>query len=180
LSLDEQRKKFTSPSRLPRSAAIGFHDGEATTNDCKYGRKAVSSPVNHYIRTIRDMAGEKVLVVEDNETNMELTATLLEIAGFVVLQAETAEDGIRLAQTEAPALILMDISLPGMDGLTATRVLRGDPSTHLIPVVALTAHAMKGDGDKALAAGCNGYIPKPIDTRVFSKTVAGFLEDPRG
>lgn len=122
------------------------------------------------------MAGEKILIIEDNLMNMELATDLLEAAGYVVIQAGIAEKGIELARAGSPDLILMDISLPGMDGLEATRVLKQDPATKDISVVAMTAHAMKGDEEKALAAGCAGYITKPIDTRAFSKTVARFID----
>lgn len=126
------------------------------------------------------MPGEKVLVVEDNPLNMELTADILGAAGYVVLQAENAERGIALARAERPALILMDVRLPGMDGLRATEILKREADTREIPVVALTAHAMKGDEDKALAAGCAGYITKPIDTRALPREVAGYLRSPAG
>ncbi len=122
------------------------------------------------------MAEEKVLVIEDNPMNLQLAVDLLEVAGFTVLQAETAEKGIELAKTELPDLIIMDISLPGMDGLTATGILQQDPDTKGIPIVALTAHAMKGDEDKALSADCIGYITKPIDTKSFTKTVGRFFK----
>lgn len=122
-----------------------------------------------------EISGQTVLVVEDNAANMELVTDLLGVGGFRVLQAATAEDGIRLAKAEHPDLILMDIALPGMDGLQATRLLGEDPETGGIPVVALTAHAMSGDKEKALAAGCVGYITKPIDTRAFARTVTLFL-----
>ncbi|MBW2544706.1 MAG: response regulator [Deltaproteobacteria bacterium] len=122
------------------------------------------------------MAGEKILVVEDNPMNMELTTALLEASGYVVIQAGAAEEGVELVKAESPDLILMDISLPGMDGLEATGVLKQDPATKDIPVIAMTAHAMKGDKEKALAAGCAGHITKPIDTREFPKTVARFIE----
>ncbi len=122
------------------------------------------------------MAGQKILIVEDNLMNMELATDLLEASGYVVIQAMVAEDGIELARAESPDLILMDISLPGMDGLEATGVLKQDPATKDINVVVLTAHAMKGDEEKVLAAGCDGYITKPIDTREFPKTVARFIE----
>lgn len=122
------------------------------------------------------MAGEKILIVEDNPMNMELATDLLEASGYIVIQAGVAEEGIELARAESPDLILMDISLPGMDGLEATGVLRQDPTTKDINIVALTAHAMKGDEEKALTAGCSGYITKPIDTRAFSKTVSRFIE----
>ncbi len=122
------------------------------------------------------MAGEKILIVEDNPMNLELATDLLEAAGYVVIQAGTAEEGIKLARDEFPDLILMDVGLPGMDGLEATGVLKQDPATKDIPVIAITAHAMKGDEKKALAAGSAGYITKPIDTRAFPKTVTRFIE----
>ena len=121
------------------------------------------------------MAGEKILIIEDNAMNMELATDLLEVAGYIVCQAADAEDGIEKARTEAPDLILMDVGLSGMDGLTAIGVLRADSATRGIPIVILTAHAMKGDQEKAVAAGCTGYITKPIDTRAFTKTVADFV-----
>jgi len=122
------------------------------------------------------VAGEKILIIEDNPVNMELASDLLDMAGYVVCQAENAETGIEIARTESPQLILMDVGLPGMDGLTAAGVLLQDAATRHIPVVILTAHAMKGDEEKALAAGCAGYITKPIDTRAFVKTVTAFIE----
>jgi CheY-like chemotaxis protein len=121
------------------------------------------------------MPHEKILVVEDNPLNMELTADILGAAGYTVLQAENAERGIALARAESPDLILMDIGLPGMDGLSAVEILREGTETREIPVVALTAHAMKGDEEKALVAGCNGYITKPIDTRALPGEVAAFI-----
>jgi CheY-like chemotaxis protein len=121
------------------------------------------------------MAGETILIIEDNPVNMELAAVILEMKGFRILQAESAEVGIATAKSESPHLVLMDINLPGMDGLDATRTLKGDPDTAKIPVVALTALAMKGDKERILAAGCDGYITKPIDTREFAGTVAGYL-----
>lgn len=121
------------------------------------------------------MAGESILIIEDNPVNMELASVILETAGFRILQAESAEDGIALAKSESPAIILMDINLPGMDGLEATRALKGDPATSSIPIVALTALAMKGDRERILEAGCDGYITKPIDTRQFASTVSEYL-----
>ncbi len=125
------------------------------------------------------MAGELVVVIEDNPLNMELVTDLLESAGYQVRQATSAEDGICLVRAERPHLILMDFSLPGMDGLSATAVLKSDPATRVVPIVALTAHAMKGDEEKAFAAGCIAYITKPIDTRTFPQVIARFL-DPTG
>jgi two-component system cell cycle response regulator DivK len=103
-----------------------------------------------------------VLVVEDTHANMTLAVFLLEQAGHTVLQAVDAEAGIALARTGEPALILMDIQLPGMDGLQATVILKQDPATAAIPIIALTALAMKGDEERIRAAGCDGYIAKPM------------------
>jgi CheY-like chemotaxis protein len=124
------------------------------------------------------MPGKTVLVIEDNPMNMELVTDLLEAAGYQVRQARSAEEGIRLVRAEHPSLILMDFSLPGMDGLSATAVLKSDPATRDIPIIALTAHAMKGDEEKARVAGCAAYITKPIDTRAFPKTIAQFFQSP--
>jgi len=114
---------------------------------------------------------QRILIVEDNPMNMEL-------AGFLVLPATTAEEGLVLARTELPDLILMDIGLPGMDGLEATRRLKQDPATAHIPVVAVSASVMSGDETKAFVAGCCAYISRPIDTRQFAKTVASYLAAP--
>ena len=122
------------------------------------------------------MNSRRVLLIEDNLMNMELAANLLEAAGFQVLKAERAEDGITMAVAEQPDIILMDIALPGMDGLEATRRIKQDDRTSRIPIVALTASAMRGDDNKAFLAGCCGYIAKPMDTRRFAKTVAEFME----
>lgn len=124
------------------------------------------------------MTTKKILIIEDNALNLELALDLLEAAGYTVLSADAAEEGIQLARTCRPDLVLMDVSLPGMDGLEATSALKRDPITAGIPIVALTAHAMKGDEEKAMAAGCAGYLTKPIDTRSFTRTVAGFLAAP--
>jgi CheY-like chemotaxis protein len=121
-------------------------------------------------------ASLKVLLIEDNPINMELATDLLEGSGFEVVTAQDAELGINLARETQPSLILMDLSLPGMDGLQATKALKADPQTAAIPIVAVTAHAMKGDEQKALDAGCEGYITKPIDTRMFPMLVMQFLE----
>jgi len=122
------------------------------------------------------MEKEKILVVEDDALNMELVTDLLEVAGYTVLQAGTADDGIVIAREKLPALILMDIRLPGMDGLAATGILKEDAHTRHIPVVALTASVMLGDEPRALAAGCAGYIRKPIDTRTFPSLVASYIK----
>jgi CheY-like chemotaxis protein len=119
--------------------------------------------------------GKKVLVIEDNELNMKLVRSLLKLGEFEVAEAETAEKGIQLARDCHPDLMLMDIQLPGMDGLEATRKIKKDGSLNGIPIVALTSYAMQGDEEKALAAGCVGYITKPIDTKVFLKTIKKYL-----
>lgn len=117
-----------------------------------------------------------VLLVEDNIANMNLTTNLLEAGGYNVLQAFAAEEGLRIAETETPALIIMDISLPVMDGLTATQVLKRNPATSHIPVVALTADARKEDEARAIKAGCDGYLLKPVDTLTFYKTLANLIK----
>lgn len=125
------------------------------------------------------MPAHRILLVEDNPLNRELATDLLEAAGYVVLHSATAEEALALARAEVPDLVLMDISLPGMDGLHATQILKQDALTSAIPVVALTAQAMKGDEEKARGAGCDGYITKPIQTRTFAATVAGFMRSDR-
>jgi two-component system, cell cycle response regulator DivK len=116
-----------------------------------------------------DMA--KVLIVEDNSSNMTLAVFLLQSVGHTVLSAANAEVGLMLARVERPKLILMDIQLPGMDGLTATMLLKRDETTRAIPVIALTALAMKGDEERIRAAGCDGYIAKPIRYLEFLATI---------
>lgn len=113
----------------------------------------------------------KVLIVEDNPANMTLAVFLLTSAGHTVLSATDAEAGIKTARTEHPDLILMDIQLPGMDGLQATAVLKAEGETSSIPVIALTALAMKGDEERIRAAGCDGYIAKPIRYQEFLKAI---------
>ena len=113
-----------------------------------------------------------ILVVEDNPANMTLALFLLESAGYAVLSATDAEAGLALARDRRPDLILMDIQLPGMDGLEATLQLKGGDATRAIPVIALTALAMKGDEERIRAAGCDGYIAKPIRYKEFLETVA--------
>ena len=117
-----------------------------------------------------------VMVVEDNSANMKLATNLLEAGGYNVLQAFSAEEAIKRAEPEKPSLILMDISLPGIDGLTATKVLKSNPATAHIPVVALTAHAMKDDEARAKEAGCDAYIHKPIDTRSFYSNLSALIK----
>ena len=117
----------------------------------------------------------RILVVEDNPDNMVLTVMLLESVGHAVLMAVDAEAGLTLARAEQPDLILMDIQLPGMDGLEATALLKQDDATRAVPVIALTALAMKGDEERIRAAGCDGYIAKPIGIQDFLATIAAQL-----
>jgi two-component system, cell cycle response regulator DivK len=118
----------------------------------------------------------RVLVVEDNQANMTLATFLLQSVGHTTLEARDAEAGVALAGLEQPDLILMDIQLPGMDGLRATGLLKADANTRDIPVIALTALAMKGDEARIRAAGCDGYISKPLSYKDFLTTVAAQLE----
>ena len=121
------------------------------------------------------MPDETVLVIEDNEMNMKLVRSLLNLGKYQVLEAVDAETGIQLAQAHHPDLILMDIQLPGMDGLSATRAIKNDPAMKDIPIVALTSYAMQGDKEKTTEAGCSGYIAKPFDTRTFLEKIRQFL-----
>ncbi len=118
-----------------------------------------------------------ILVVEDNERNLKLLRDVLDYAGYDVRVARTAEDGITLAVSDPPDLVLMDLQLPGIDGMEALRRLREIPRTAGIPVVAVTAQAMKHDRERALDAGFNGYIEKPISVRAFPDQVRRFLSD---
>jgi len=118
----------------------------------------------------------KVLVVEDNPANMTLATFLLESVGHTVLKAQDAEAGVGLARSERPDLVLMDIQLPGMDGLRATSILKADAATRDISVIALTALAMKGDEERIRSAGCDGYIAKPLSYKDFLETISRELE----
>jgi CheY-like chemotaxis protein len=120
----------------------------------------------------------RILVVDDNPTNLKLIADLLSFEGYEVFHAMDAEEAQVLLSGTLPDLILMDIALPGMDGLSLTRLLKADARTSHIRIIALTAFAMKGDDEKALAAGCDGYITKPIDTRGLPRVLAGILAQP--
>ena len=121
------------------------------------------------------MASDSILIVEDNPINMKLLKVLLLKHQFAVTTAMDAEEALRLLSDYLPTLILMDLQLPGMDGLALTRHLKSDPRTRHIIIIALTAYAMKGDEEKALSAGCDGYITKPFDTRTLPKTIAHYL-----
>ncbi len=117
----------------------------------------------------------RVLVIEDNEQNMYLITFMLERAGHRVVQAQDGLEGIALAESENPALILLDIQLPEMDGYAVAGELKRNPSTAHVPIVAVTSYAMVGDRERALDAGCSGYIEKPIDPDTFVGEVEGFL-----
>ena len=117
-----------------------------------------------------------ILVIEDNELNMKLIRSLLQIGGYTILEVIDAETGIQMAREHLPDLILMDVQLPGMDGLSATRIIRKDPKLQHIPVIALTSYAMRGNGEKSQEAGCAGYITKPINTRSFLKMISQYLD----
>jgi CheY-like chemotaxis protein len=113
------------------------------------------------------MAGELILIIEDNEKNRKLVRDVLQVKGYKTMECETAEDGIRLAKEQRPALILMDIQLPGMDGITAMKQLKGEGETSNIPVIAITASAMTHNRTTMLAEGFDGYQTKPISLKVF-------------
>lgn len=121
------------------------------------------------------MTGEPILIVDDNPANLKLARLLLTMEGYEARTATDAEQALKLLETFSPRVILMDIQLPGMDGLELTRRLKADPATRDIVILALTAYAMKGDEEKARAAGCDGYIAKPIDTATLPRVIMGFL-----
>ena len=122
------------------------------------------------------MADELILIVEDNEKNLKLARDVLQFRGFRTLEASTAEQGIELATEHHPDLVLMDYQLPGMNGVEALERLRGQAATADIPVVALTASAMREDRERFLTAGFDGYLTKPIDVREFGNQVRSFLK----
>ncbi len=121
------------------------------------------------------MGRKKILVIEDDQLNMELLSDVLGKEGFDTVQKFNAADGITAAQTEKPDLIIMDISLPDLDGLEAAKKLKKQSATASIPVIALTAHAMKGDREKAIEAGCDDYLTKPIDIKVFLEKIKSYV-----
>jgi two-component system, cell cycle response regulator DivK len=121
------------------------------------------------------MSGEPILVIDDNPANAKLLTFLLQKNGYDVRTASDAPEALAILDGFAPRLIMMDVQLPGMDGLALTRQLKADPKTRDIVVIALTAYAMKGDDERARAAGCDGYVSKPIDTRTLPGVVADFL-----
>ena len=118
---------------------------------------------------------KRILVVEDHEENRRILRLLLTKAGFELIEAETGEDGVRLAATERPDLILMDIQLPGLDGYEATRQIKADPALRTIPIIAVTSYALSGDDQKALAAGCDAYVTKPFSPRALLGKIREYL-----
>jgi CheY-like chemotaxis protein len=126
------------------------------------------------------VTSERILIVDDNVTNLKLVAYLMKAKGYEVATAIDAETALEAVRTTRPRLILMDLQLPGIDGLELTRQLKSDPETREIIVIAVTAYAMKGDQDRAFAAGCDDYVTKPIDTRQLPETIARHLAGPAG
>ena len=122
------------------------------------------------------MANELILIVEDNEKNLKLVRDVLQFKGYQTIEAGTGEDGVRLAKERHPALVLMDIQLPGIDGITALGQLRADAGTRAIPVIAVTASAMTHDRQKIMAAGFDGYQTKPIKVKEFVEAVRAMLD----
>jgi CheY-like chemotaxis protein len=122
------------------------------------------------------MANERILIVEDNDKNRKLVRDTLQVKGYQTIEAETGEDGVRLARERTPALVLMDIQLPGIDGITALNQLRADPATRAIPVIAVTASVMTQDRQKIMAAGFDGYQGKPISVKELLETIRRILD----
>jgi CheY-like chemotaxis protein len=123
------------------------------------------------------MPSERVLVVDDNPANLKLARVLLSAEGYQVSTAADAAEALESVRSSPPSLILMDVQLPGMDGLELTRLLKSDPGTRHIAILALTAYAMKGDEERTLAAGCDAYVSKPIDTRALAGIVARLIRE---
>ena len=119
--------------------------------------------------------GKTILIVEDEPKNMKLLRDLLQRFGYEILEASDGEQGVKSAGEKMPDLILMDIMMPKMDGLEATRIIKADTKTKHIPIIALTSYAMKGDREKTIEAGCDGYIAKPIDIKEVLKTIETYL-----
>jgi two-component system cell cycle response regulator DivK len=125
------------------------------------------------------MSGPKILYIEDNVENRVLVKRVLEVEGYVVLEADDGPSGMRIAKQEVPDLILMDINLPEIDGYEMTARLRQVPSLVRVPIVALTAYVLKGDRERSLEAGCDGYIQKPVDVDLLPTQIAAFLREAR-
>ena len=116
-----------------------------------------------------------ILIVEDEPRNLKLLRDLLQRFGYETMEATDGEQGVELAKTKIPNLILMDIMMPKMDGLEATRIIKADTNTKHIPIIALTSYAMKGDRERTIEAGCDGYIAKPVDIQEVLKAIEHFL-----
>jgi PAS domain S-box-containing protein len=156
---------------IPRAVVMG-----STRRSAKDAPRPAAITLIQHDRDMAHFAAlGRILVVEDNDTNQELVKTILEECGHTVIQAYSGEFGVEFARTMSPDLILMDMALPGMDGLEATRLIKLDQSTRSIPIIGVSAHAMAGDEDRALAAGCQGYITKPIDVAHFTAMIASLL-----
>lgn len=121
------------------------------------------------------MPNKSILIVEDNPMNLKLIRDVLQIEGYETLEAETGETGVELARERHPAVILMDVNLPQMDGREAMKILKADASTRQIPIIAVTSLAMKGDRERLLAAGFDGYISKPIDIKELPRLVESYV-----
>ncbi|NDJ79256.1 MAG: response regulator [Chloroflexi bacterium] len=126
------------------------------------------------------MTGKRILYVEDNFQNKRLVRKILTARGFDIIEAEDGLTGVELAMNETPDLILMDISLPGIDGVEATQRIKAHNSTDKIPIIALTANAMRGDRERFIAAGCDDYLPKPISTRDLLDMIKRYLDGDAG
>ena len=124
------------------------------------------------------MPSPTVLIVEDNDDNLSIYSTILKFSGYVVIEATDGEAALEAARHGAPAMILMDVSIPKIDGLEVTRMLKADPATANIPIVALTAHALPGDRAQAMAVGCDGYIAKPAEPHVVLQEVQRWVGRP--
>ncbi len=122
------------------------------------------------------MSDKNVMVVEDNEKNRKLMRVILKAKGFSVIEATTGEEALNILKNQKPDIILMDIQLPGVDGLTLTKQIKADATSSAIPIIAVTAHAMKGDEQKILDAGCDGYISKPVNTQELPFIVEKYIK----
>ena len=131
------------------------------------------------LKKVPNMANEPILIVDDNPINLKLLKVLMTVEGYEVRTATDAEEALNVLNSFTPALILMDIQLPGIDGLELTRKLKANPAYRDTIILAVTAYAMKGDDAKAIAAGCDGYITKPIDTQTLPKLIADYLTKKR-
>lgn len=121
--------------------------------------------------------GDRVLIVDDNPTNLKLVSFLVKASGYEVDSAQDAESAMAAINANRPKLVLMDLQLPGVDGLELTRRLKADPATRAIKIIAVTAYAMKGDQEKAIAAGCDDYVTKPVDTRALPQLIAKHIAE---